>query len=83
MDHENITHFHSLKTLTALNSHTNQAALTAHTKTEEFYKRVLEQMFFWLGEIKFGTDMIGENAYYYLKRLIWDYRVNPNQRIKE
>ena len=38
---------------------------------------------FRLGGIIFGTNIVGVNAYYLLRRLIWDYKVNPNQGSKE
>ena len=43
----------------------------------------MEEIFLHLGEIVFGTDMVGENAYYLLESLIWGYKINPNQGIKE
>ena len=43
----------------------------------------MEELFFRLGEIFLGTDMVGANAYYLLRRLIRDYKVNPSQGIKE
>lgn len=46
-----------------------------------FYKQAVEQMC--LVEIILGTDMVSKNAYYLLWRLIWDYKVNPNQGTKE
>ena len=73
-----ISQFRDIKTLVAFNSIVNQTLLTAFVKTDRFYKLVLEEMFFRLGEMGFGTDMVGENAYYYLRRLIRDYKVNPN-----
>ena len=44
---------------------------------------ILEEIKFRLEELIFGTDMIGCNAYYLLRRLIRDYKVDPNWGIKE
>ena len=49
----------------------------------DFYELVVEELFFCLGEIVFGTNMVGAKAYYLLRRLIWDYKVNPGRGIKE
>ena len=38
---------------------------------------------FRLGVLVFGTDMIGRNAYYCLKRLIRDYKISITRRDSE
>ena len=43
----------------------------------------LEEILFCLEELIFGTDMIGHNAYYLLRRLMRDYKVDLNWGIKE
>ena len=78
-----VSQFRDIKTLAALNGIADQTLLTAFVKTDGFYKLVLAEMFIWLGTMVFGTDMVGENAYYCLRYLIQDYKVNPNQGIQE
>ena len=61
--HGDITKFKDLKILSLLNTYPNQQVLSTFIITYDFYKWVVEEIFFHLGEIIFGTDMIGENAY--------------------
>ena len=68
---------------TKLNSLANQTTVDLFVILLVFFKLVLEEMFFQIGEIGFGTDMVGQNAYYLLRHLIQDYKVNPNEGIKE
>ena len=49
-----------------LNAYANQAALDLFDILLDFYKLVVEELFFRLAEIVFGTDMVGQNAYYLL-----------------
>ena len=44
---------------------------------------ILEEIKFCLEKLIFGTDMISLNAYYLLRCLIRDYKVDPNCGIKE
>ena len=43
---------------------------------------MLEEIIFRLEEVIFETDVIGRNMYYLLRRLMRDYKVNANRRIK-
>ena len=43
---------------------------------------ILEEIIFPLEELIYGTNMISRNAYYLLRRLIRDYKVDPNCGIK-
>ena len=61
--YRSISQFYDIKTLAALNRLADQILFTAFVKTDGIYKLVLEEIFFWLGEMVFGTDMVGENAY--------------------
>ena len=81
--HGNIQEFRNLKVLSVLNAHDNQDALDLFVTLLDFYKLVVDELFFRLGEIFFGTDMVGVNACYLLRCLIRDYKVNSNQGIKE
>ena len=69
--------------MSVLNAHNNQGALDLFVTLLDFYKLVVDKLFFCLGEIVFETDMVGANAYYLLRHLIQDYKVNINQGIKE
>ena len=82
IEHDNITEFKDIKTLAVLNAHANQAALDLFVISLDFYKLVVKELFFLLGDF-FGTDMVGQNAYYLLRRLMQDYKVNPSRGIKE
>ena len=64
--HENITQFRDIKTLALLNTYPNQQALKMRVLTFTFYKIIVEEMFFPLGETAFRTDMVGKIAYYLL-----------------
>ena len=44
---------------------------------------MLKEIIFCLEELIFGTDMIGRNVYYLLRRLMLDYKVDANRGIKE
>ena len=44
---------------------------------------MLEEILFCLEQLIFETNIIGRNAYYFLRRLIHDYKVDSNHRIKE
>ena len=52
-------------------------------KPAEINPLILEEILFRLEELIFGTDMIGRNTYYLCRRLIRDYKVNPERGIKE
>ena len=69
--------------MAVLNAHVDQAALDLFVILLDFYKLVVEELCFLLGEIVFRTDMVGQNAYYLLRRLFRDYKVNPSRGIKE
>ena len=49
----------------------------------DWNKLVVEKLSFHLGEIVFGTNMVGAKAYYLLLRLIQEYKVNLSQGIKD
>ena len=83
LEHSNIRAFKDINTLAVLNAHVDQGALDLFVTLLVFCKLVVEDCFFCLGEIVFGIDMVGANAYYLLRRLIRDYKVNPNRGIKE
>ena len=44
---------------------------------------MLEEIIFPLEELIFGANMIGLNAYYLLRRLMCDYKVDTNSQVKE
>ena len=44
---------------------------------------MLEEIIFGLEELIFGTDMIENNTYYLLSRLMRDYKVDENCGVKE
>lgn len=69
--------------MVALNQYVDQQHHTVYVATDKFYKHLLENILFQLGNMVFGTDMVGENAYYYLRNLIQHYEINPNQGIWE
>ena len=48
--------------------------------TFTFYKIIVEEMFFPLGETAFRTDMVGKIAYYLLWRLIIRLQSQPIPR---
>ena len=52
-------------------------------KPAEIGPMFLEEIFFRLEELIFGTDMIGRNAYQLLRKLIRSYKVDPNRGIIE
>ena len=52
-------------------------------KTEDCNSLILDEIIFQLGELIFFTDMIRQNAYYCLRRLMHDYKVNTVRGIKE
>ena len=53
------------------------------SKPTEINPLILEEIIFRLEELIYGTNMIGPNAYYLLRCLIRDYKVDPYRRIKE
>ena len=70
IEHGNIQEFKNIKVLLLLNTHNAQGLLDLFVTLLDFYKLVVDELFFRLGEIVFGTDMVGQNAYYLLRRLI-------------
>ena len=72
IEYGNIIKFKSIKTLRVLNAYVDQAALDLFVSLLDFYKLLVEELFSRIGEIVLGTDMVGQNAYYLLQRLIWD-----------
>ena len=50
-----ITKFCNVKTLGKLNEYPDQEALNTYTQTKECNKLILEETFFRLGELIFGT----------------------------
>ena len=44
---------------------------------------MLKEIIFRLEELIFGTNMIGRNTYYLLRRLMRDYKIDTNYRIEE
>ena len=48
-----------------LNKYVDQNALSLYVIMYEFYKLVVEELFFRLGEIVFGTDMVGKTPIAY------------------
>ena len=52
-------------------------------KPAEINPLILEEIIFRLEELIYGTDMIGCNVFYLLRRLIHDYKVDPHRGIKE
>ena len=55
---------------TVMNLVDGQAAWDAFVKTDGINPLLLEEVMFRLEELIFGTDMIGRNAYYLLRKLI-------------
>ena len=68
---------------TVMNLVDGQTAWDAFVKTDEINPLLLEEVMFRLEELIFGTDMIGRNAYYLLRKLIRFYKIDPNRGIKE
>ena len=69
---------------TTMNEMKGQAAWDALVKKPaDINPLFLEEIIFRIEELIFGMDMIGRNAYYFLRRLMRDYKVNSNQGIKE
>ena len=81
MVYDEITQFCNTKTLGKLNEYQDQEALYTYTQTKEFNNLILKEKLFQLGELIFGTDIVRWNRYYCLKRLMHDYKVNPNPGI--
>ena len=52
-------------------------------KSADIQSLILEEVIFRLEEFIFGTNTIGCNAYYLLRRLMRDYKVDANRGIKE
>ena len=52
-------------------------------KPEKFNPLFLEEIVFRLSKLVFGTNMIRRNAYYFLRRLMQDYKVNAIRGVKE
>lgn len=69
---------------TIMNLQDGQAAWDAFVKKpDEINPLLLEEVTFCLEELIFGTDMIGRNAHYLLRKLIRFYKIDPNRGIKE
>ena len=81
---EKLLTFGTKKDGSAMNAIKGQAAWDALAKKPaDINPLFLKEILFRLEELIFGTDMIGRNAYYLLKCLMQDYKVNSNQRVKE
>ena len=69
--------------MAVLNAHVNQATLDLFVILLDSYKLVVDELFFRLGEIVSGTDTVSQSAYYLLRCLIQEYKVNTSRGIKE
>ena len=83
MVYSGIKQFLNITTLAILNLYTNQEELDTFSKTKELNYIVMEEVVFGIGEHIFGSDIVGCNGVYYLKRLTHDYKLNPNCRIRK
>ena len=83
LKHGTIREFKDINTMAVLNAHVDQGTLDIFVTLLDFYKLVVEELFFCLGEIVFRTNIVGANVYYLLRCFIRDYKVNPSREIKE
>lgn len=73
-----ITQFCNVVTLAKLITQTNQKAINDYIMITAFQQRRMQELLFHLGELVSGTNMVGQNAHYCLKRMISDYTVSFN-----
>ena len=79
----NIKPIHNITTVEKLTDLRDQAALDAFMKKPYDFNPIrMEELIFWLGKLIFGTDIVGHNKFYWLKRLMRNYKVNWSRGIR-